>query len=408
MFSREKIEAIRNDFPMFKNVDKAFFDSAATTYKPQSVIDAVSYYYTHESVNIGRGDYMLAHNTEEKVENVRSLVADFINANKKEIIFTSGASESLNVVANAYGRKNLKPNDVILMTKGEHASNILPWFKVAKEVGAIVEYVDLDSEGRLTVESFKKAMHNKVKVVAVAHVTNVLGNILPIKEITEIAHSYGAIVAVDGAQSVPHFKTDVKDLNIDFLSFSAHKMLGPTGVGVLFGKYEILENMDTLYEGGGSNARYDICGNVSYKKPPHKFEAGTMPIEGILGFGEAIKYIEALGIENIEDYEQDLLKYMLGKLNKLDNIIVYNPKADSGIIAFNVKGIFSQDVSTYLDSQGVMVRSGHHCSKVIGDVIHAADTVRASIYFYNNKEDVDKLISALKTTTVENCIGLFI
>lgn len=408
MLSSKQVKEIRKDFPMFSNNDKVFLDNAATTYKPQSVIDAVSHYYTHESVNIGRGDYMLAYKTEQKVEKTRAAFAKFINADVNEVIFTSGASESLNLVANAYGRQYLKAGDVILMTKGEHASNILPWFKVAKAMQAEIEYVELDHEGHLTIENFKKAMHDKVKVVAIAHVTNVLGNILPIKEIAEIVHSYDAIISVDGAQSVPHFKTDVKDLDIDFLSVAGHKMLGPTGVGILYGKYEILEKMDTFYEGGGSNARYDICGNVSYRKPPHKFEAGTMAIEAIIGFNKAIEYIENIGIEKIEAYEQDLLKYMLKEMNNLDNVEVYNPHADSGIIAFNVKGIFSQDVSTYLDSQGVMVRSGHHCSKIIEDVIEASDTVRASIYFYNTKEDIDKLISALKTTTIENCVGLFI
>lgn len=408
MFSDKKIEAIRNDFPMFKNNKSVYLDNAATTYKPQSVIDAVTHYYTHESVNVGRGDYMLAYKTEAKLENVRAGVAKFINADKNEIIFTSGASESLNLVANAYGRQYLKPGDVVLMTKGEHASNILPWFKVTKSVGAIVEYVELDKEGNLSVDNFKKAMHDKVKVVSMAHVTNVLGNIIPIKEITKIAHTYGAVVAVDGAQSVPHFETDVKDLDVDFLSFSGHKMLAPTGVGVLYGKYEILEAMDTFYEGGGSNARYDMCGTVSYRKPPHKFEAGTMPIEGIIGLGKAVEYLETIGIKNIEKYEKELLSYMLEKMNALDNIEVYNPNADSGIIAFNVKGIFSQDAATYLDKQGVMVRSGHHCSKIIEDVIEASDTIRASIYFYSNKADIDKLIEALKTTTIENCVDLFV
>ncbi len=408
MFSREQVEKIRKDFPMFQNTSKVFLDSAATTYKPQSVIDAVVHYYTHESVNVGRGDYMLAYKTQEKVEATRSLVADFINAEKNEIIFTSGASESLNLVANAYGRQHLNQDSIILTTKGEHASNILPWFKVAKATGAKVEYVELAADGSLSVENFKKAMSDQVKVVAVAHVTNVLGNVIPIKAITKIAHEYGAIVAVDGAQSVPHFKTDVKDLDVDFLAFSAHKMLGPTGVGVLYGKYEILKAMDTYYEGGGSNARYDMCGNVSYKNPPYKFEAGTQPIEGIIGFKKAIEYINNLKIENIYEYEQYLLKYTLSELNKLDNVTVYNPNSDSGIIAFNVNGIFSQDVSTYLDQQGVMVRAGHHCSKIIEEIIESSDTVRASFYFYNTIDDIDKLVAALKTTTIENCIGLFV
>ena len=255
MLSSEQIEKIRSDFPMFTNNPKVFLDSAATTYKPQSVIDAFTYYYTHESVNVGRGDYMLAYETEQKLEHTRDLVANFINSDVNEIIFTSGASESLNLVANAYGRENLSEGDVILTTKGEHASNILPWFKIAKATGAIIQYVDLDHDGTLTVENFKKAMNNKVKVVALAHVTNVLGNVIPIKEIAKITHEYEAIIVVDGAQSVPHFVTDVKDLDIDFLAFSAHKMLGPTGVGVLYGKLELLEKMATYYEGGGSNAR---------------------------------------------------------------------------------------------------------------------------------------------------------
>ena len=408
MLSSEQIEKIRKDFPMLKNNPKVFLDNASTTYKPQSVIDAVVHYYTFESVNVGRADYMLAYKTHEKLENIRKQVANFINANTGEIIFTSGASGSLNLVANAYGRQFLKKGDIILTSKSEHASNILPWFKVAQATGAHIEYVKLNHDGALTIDNFKQAMSNKVKIVALAAVTNVLGNVIPIKEITKIAHQYGAIVVVDGAQSVPHTVTDIKDSGIDFLAFSAHKMLGPTGVGVLYGKYDLLEKMDTYYEGGGSNSRYDIDGNITYKKPPYKFEAGTQPIEGIIGFGKAIEYIEAIGMENIFEYEQYLLKYMLNELNKLDNIIVYNPQADSGIVALNVKGIFSQDVSTYLDNKGVMVRSGHHCSKIIEDVIGAPDTVRISLYFYNNKNDIDKLIEVLKTTTIENCIGLFI
>ncbi len=408
MLNEQKLKQIRKDFPMFTNTNSVYLDSAATTFKPQSVIDKVVHYYTHTSVNIGRSDYLLAYNTEKEVEMVREKVAKFINAQTNEIIFTSGASESLNLIAFAYGLNNLSKGDVIIMTKGEHASNILPWFKVAKTVGATIKYVKQDKEGNFSLDHFKEIMDENVKVVSIAGVSNVLGNINPIKEVSEIAHKYNAIVICDGAQSVPHLKTDVLDLGVDFLAFSAHKMLGPTGVGVLYGKYELLEKLPPYYEGGGSNARYFSEGEVSYKKPPHKFESGTPPIEAILGFGAAIDYLNEVGMDNIERYEKMLLDYILFKMKELDHVTIYNPNAESGIIAFNVKGIFSQDVSTYLDTQNVLVRSGHHCSKIINDVIDADDTLRASIYFYNTKEEIDKFIEALKTATIENCINLFV
>lgn len=408
MFGDNKLKSIRNDFPMFKNTESVYFDNAATTFKPQIVIDKVIEYYTHTSVNVGRADYLLAYNVEMEVEQTRAKVAEFINAKKDEIIFTSGASESLNLVAYSYGLNKLKKGDVILTTKGEHASNLLPWFKVAEATGALIKYIDLDSEGNVLLANFKANMSEDVKVVSIAGMTNVLGNINPIKEISKIAHQVGAIVVCDGAQSVPHMVTDVKDLGVDFLAFSAHKMLGPTGVGVLYGKYSLLEDIFPFYEGGGSNARYLSSGEVTHKKPPYKFESGTLPIEGILGFKAALDYLNKIGMDKIEAYEKYLTNYLLSEMKKLDNVIIYNPNVESGIVAFNVKDIFSQDVASYLDSQGILVRSGHHCSKIINNVIGANDTLRASIYFYNTKSEVDKFIAALKTATIENCIDLFV
>lgn len=408
MLNKKRIEQIRNDFPMFQNSDHVYFDSAATTFKPQAVIDRVTHYYTHQSYNVGRSDYLAAFNVEKEVEDVRALVADFIHADAKEIIFTSGATASLNLIAFSYGEKHLEKGDVILTTRAEHASNILPWFKVSEMKGATVEYIELDETGQLTIEKFKEAMHDKVKVVTLAAVTNVLGAIAPMKEICEIAHEYDAIVVCDGAQSVPHTMTDVKDMGVDFLAFSGHKMLAPTGVGVLYGKYEILQSLEPYYQGGGSNSRYNPQGKISYKNTPQRFESGTLAIESILGLGAALEYINDIGLKNIIEYELELSKYLVSKMLELDTVTVYNPNTESGIVSFNVNGIFSQDVSTYLDTQGVQVRSGHHCSKIINGVIDAYDTVRASVYFYNTYEEVDQFIEALKTTTIENCINLFI
>ena len=408
MLNKKRIEEIRKDFPMFENSDSVYFDSAATTFKPQVVIDRVTRYYTHESYNVGRSDYLAAFSVEKEVNAVRQQVAEFINAKAEEIVFTSGATASLNLIAFSYGSKHLSKGDVILTTRAEHASNILPWFKVADMYGAVIEYIELDETGKLTVEKFKEAMHEKVKVVTLAAVTNVLGAIAPMKEICDIAHAYDAIVVCDGAQSVPHTLTDVKAMDVDFLAFSGHKILAPTGVGVVYGKYDILQALEPYYQGGGSNSRYNPEGKISYKNTPHRFESGTQAIESILGLGAALKYINDIGLENIINYELELSKYLVSEMLKLDHVVVYNPDTESGIVSFNVKGIFSQDVSTYLDTQGIQVRSGHHCSKIIDGVIDAYDTVRASVYFYNTFEEVDRFIEALKTTTIENCINLFI
>ncbi len=406
---------IRDDFPMIKSEEakgRIYLDSAATSFKPKCVIDKVMDYYTKENANIHRGDYDLSYQVSSEYEEVRKLCAEFLNAeSEREIIFTNGASSSLNLVAYGYGQKFLKEGDIILSTEAEHASNILPWFKVQEVTGARIEYIPLDKEGIFDMEGYKKLLDelgDKVKVVTLAHVANVLGNIVPLKEITELAHRVGAVVVCDGAQSVPHIKTDVRDLDIDFLCFSSHKMLGPSGVGVLYGKYALLEKMDPFMLGGGSNARFDICGNILLKDPPFKFEAGTPCVEGVLGFGEAIKYLMALGMENVEKEGKELHDYFLKRMLELDNVEVYNPKSETSIITFNVKGIFAQDAASYLNSQGIAVRSGSHCAKILLNVIGVSETIRASLYLYNTKEEIDRVIEVLKDTTLEKCIGAII
>lgn len=384
-----------------------YLDNAATTFKPQCVIDAVVRYYTEQTTNVHRGDYEISYQVSEAYEKTREDVARFIHAEPKEIVFTAGASASLNLVAYGYGRKYLKPGDVILSTEAEHASNILPWFKVAEETGAKLEYIPLTEDGRLTLENFRKAMHEQVKIVAVADITNVLGYVAPIEEMTRIAHEHGAIVVCDGAQSVPHTPTDVKAWDVDFLAFSAHKMCGPTGIGVLYGKFELLQKTDPFMLGGGSNARFDMCGNILLKDAPYKFEAGTPNIEGVLGLQQAVRYLENIGMDRIEAYEHELKAYAIEKLKKLDNLILYNPTSPTGIIAFNVKDVFAQDAAGYLNSKGIAVRSGNHCAKILLNVLKTSETIRASLYFYNTKEDVDRFVQACSEITLENCVGLF-
>lgn len=407
------VKKIRQDFPMLVKADKsehpvAYLDNAATTFKPQSVVDAVVRYYTEESVNIHRGDYDLSYQVSDEYEKARATIARFLNADEKEVVFTSGASASLNLVAYGWGQTFLKKGDVILSSEAEHASNILPWMKAAEETGAVIEYIELTDEGELTVENFKKAIHDKVKVVAIAHITNVLGFVAPIKEIAKIAHEYGALVSVDGAQSVPHIKSDVKDWDIDFLAFSAHKMCGPTGVGILYGKYHLLEEMKPFMLGGGSNARFDICGNIQLKNAPFKFEAGTPAIEAVLGFKAAVEYLESVGMDNIEKAEHELRVYLVNELSKMEHVTIYNPHAATGIVTINVKDIFAQDVAVYLNSKGIAVRAGNHCAKILVELIKTGETVRISLNFYNTKEEVDRVIDALKTITLEQCIDLYL
>jgi len=394
------VNKIRKDFPMLKqrmqNHPLIFLDNASTTFKPKSVIDSMNNYYMNETSNSHRGDYDLCFNADKKLLETRQVVADFINANREEIVFTSGASMSINLVAYGYASKFLKKNDEILITEAEHASNVLPWYKVCETTGAKIKYIPLTKEGRLTLANVKKSITNNTKIIAIAEITNVLGYLAPLKDICKEAHKHNILVVCDGAQSVPHHKTDVKDSGVDFLSFSGHKMLGPTGIGILYGKFDLLKKMDPLMSGGGMNAKFDMCGDIEYLLPPVRFEAGTLNLAGVYGLKSAIEYINKIGIENINKYEQELRKYAIDKLKKIKDIIIYNETAESGIITINKKNVFAQDEATYLNSQGIAVRSGQHCAKILNQFLKTPATIRISLYFYNTKKEIDMLIKALK------------
>lgn len=403
------VEKIREDFPMLKNnPELIYFDNGATTFKPQCVIDAISEYYTHKTCNIHRGDYDLSFQVSAEYEAARQVVRDFIGAKEdQEIVFTAGASAALNLVAYGYGQKFLKEGDVVLSSEAEHASSILPWFKACEVTKAKLEYIPLTERGELTIENLKTVLNDRVKVIALANVTNVLGYPVPIKEICRLAHEIGAVVVCDGAQAVPHIPVDVTKWDVDFLAFSAHKLCGPTGVGVLYGRYSLLEQMDPFLLGGGSNARFDMCGNIKLKNAPYKFEAGTPAIEAVLGMAKAIEYVSQIGMSQISAYEEELKRYCVEKLEKLDNVILYNADSPTGLVAFNIKGVFAQDAASYLNSKKIAVRSGNHCAKILMEVLKTSETIRASFCFYNTKEEVDALIQAVSEITLENCIGLF-
>lgn len=407
------VEKIRKNFPIFKNYPKmqgkrfAYLDNGATTFKPYSVIRAADYYYTHLNANTHRGDYDLAHDADTAYYEARKTIADFINARlPEEIVFTAGDSMSMNIIA--YGMLDfLKEGDEILLSEAEHASNILPWYDIARIKKVNIRFIPLTKEGRITPENLEKTISPKTKVVSLAHVTNVLGYVLPIKELCAIAHKHGAYFIVDGAQSVPHMKVDVQDLDCDFLAFSGHKMLGPSGIGVMYGKLDLLKKMTPLLAGGGMNARFDKCGNVTYEEPPYKFEAGTQNVAGALGLAAACRYLSKIGFEAIEAHEKRLRTKLVDAMLHNDKIIVYNPTAESGIVTFNVKGVFAQDEGSLLNHYGVAVRSGLHCAKILTDFLGAYGTVRASIYLYNDDEDIDQLTDALHKTGKGDILDAF-
>ncbi len=386
----------REDFPILKN-NIIYLDNGATSLKPSCVINKITDYYTNYSANAHRGDYDLSFKVDYEYEKARDIIKDFINARyREEIIFTSGATDSLNIIATGFFKDLLDENDEILITKSEHASNVMPWYRLAKEIGCKIRYITLDNNYYVTMDNFKKAFNSNTKVVALAEITNVVGDIRPIKEITKIAHENNAFVVVDGAQSVPHIKTNVIDSDIDFLAFSGHKMCGPTGIGILYGKKELLDKVIPINLGGGMNESFDDPDNVYLKQLPQRLEAGTPNIAGAIGLGEAAKYIESIGISNIHKREVELRSYLVDKLLNIPHIDIINTESDSGIVAFNVDGIFSQDVAYYLNKYHICVRAGNHCAKVLKSETHVANTLRVSIYFYNTKEEIDLLVNLLK------------
>lgn len=387
----------REDFPML-NENVVYFDNGATTLKPKCVIESMDKYYLEHTSNIHRGDYKSAVITNNLYDNVRNIVAHFVNCDSNEVIYTSGATMSINMVVFGYMKKHLNKGDEILLNKAEHASNILPWIKLSEEIGTVIKYVPLDENYELTLDNIKKCVTSKTKVISLAQVSNVLGDVRDVKSIGEYCHNNNILFNVDGAQSVPHMRVDFKDSNIDFLSFSGHKMCGPTGVGILVGRYDLLKEMEPLMYGGGMNSFFEEDNSYELKDVPVRFEAGTPPIAEVIGLGEAIKYLENIGIDNIHKYEMDLKKYLIDKLESISNIIVYNKSTNSGIVAFNIDGVFSQDSSIYLNHYNISVRSGNHCAKMLKDELNIKNTVRVSLYFYNNYEDIDRLIDALKNS----------
>lgn len=392
----------REDFLMLKQ-DIIYFDNGATTLKPYVLADEITNYYNNYSANAHRGDYDISLRVDTMYEKTRHLVKEYIGAkDEKEIIFTSGTTDSINKIVFGYFKNTLKENDEVLLNKSEHASNVLPWFELADELNLKIKFVDLDDNYKISVDAIKNAISENTKVISIAHITNVVGDIRDIKEIIKIAHEKDILVLIDGAQSVGHMKVDVKDLDIDFLAFSAHKMYGPTGVGVIYGKEELLKNIKPIIFGGGMNSSYGSDMTRIYDELPQLLEAGTPNIAGVIGFGKVIEYINKIGLDKIKEYELDLRKYAVSKLKEIPNVIIYNEESESSIITINYKDIFAQDLAIYLNKYKICVRAGNHCSKILKDELNIKNTVRISLSFYNTKEEIDKLITALNNSNIKN------
>ena len=384
----------RYDFPMLEN-NLIYFDNGATTFKPNIVIDSITDYYKNYSANAHRGDYTISYKVDVVYENARKKVADFINADFEEVVFTSGTTESLNMIAEGFFKYLFEPGDEILITKSEHASNVLPWFRLAKTNNCIIKYIELDENLHVTMDNVVKAITDKTKVISIAGITNVVGDIRPIDEICKYAHANNIFVVVDGAQLVPHKHVDVKKSDIDFLAFSGHKMCGPTGIGVLYGKKEFLEKVNPIKLGGGMNESFDNENEVYLKELPTRLEAGTPNIAGAIGLGAAIDYLSSIGMDKIENYERRLKSYLIEKLIKLSYVDIINLESETGIVSFNIDGIFSQDVAFYLNKYNVCVRAGNHCAKILKNETGVKNSLRVSLYFYNTFEEIDKFIELI-------------
>jgi cysteine desulfurase/selenocysteine lyase len=398
------VNKIRRDFPILgeKIYGKplTYLDNAATTQKPQVVIDTLAQYYSKENANIHRGIFCLSEQATKRYKTARHKVQEFIGAaSDKEIIFVRGTTEAINLAAHCYGRAFLKKGDEVLITHMEHHSNIVPWQMLAEEAGIRLKVAPINDQGELIFEEFKKLLTDKVKFVSVVHISNALGTINPVKEIVRLAHEKGVPVLVDGAQAVAHTPVNVRDLDCDFYAFSGHKLLGPTGIGVLYGKKELLEKMPP-YQGGGDMIRSVAFEKTTYNDLPYKFEAGTPHIAGVIGLGAAIDYIRAIGLGRIEAYEQELLKYGTGKLLEVPGLrIIGTAKHKSAILSFVLGEAHAHDIGTILDRQGIAIRAGHHCAMPVMQRFNVPATTRASLAFYNTREEIDRLVLALREVT---------
>ena len=386
----------RRDFPILQNTDLVFLDSAASAQKPQCVIDAIAHCYSHDYANIHRGVYELSARATANFEATRKTVQRFIGAPEdREIIFVRSTTEAINLVASTYGRQNVGPGDEVLITEMEHHSNIVPWQMLCEEKGAALRVAPIDDRGALMMDEFERLLCPRTKIVAVAHISNALGTINPVAEITRLAHTHGAVVVIDGAQAVPHHRVDVSELDCDFYTFSAHKVFGPTGVGVLYGRAALLEAMPP-YQGGGSMIETVRFEKTTYAQIPHRFEAGTPDIGGVAGFEAALDYITGLGLDAIESHERELLTYATKALAEIPGVRPIGTAPEkAAILSFTLEGVHPHDVGSILDHESVAVRTGHHCAQPVMEHFGVPATVRASFALYNTKEDVDALIRAL-------------
>ncbi len=392
------IEKIRNDFPILNRVVNGkpliYLDSAATSQKPAAVISALSNFYEQHNSNVHRAVHTLSQEATDLYDGSREKIAKFINADFEEIVFVKNATEAVNVVLYGWAIKNLKAGDEIISTVMEHHSNIVPWQSLQSR-GVKLKFVDIDENGNLDIEQFGKLLSNKTKLVTFTHVSNVLGTINPVKQMVRMAHDHGALALVDGAQSVPHMPVDVRDIGCDFLVFSGHKMLGPTGTGCLFGKREILEEMDTFMLGSDMIKEVKLH-ETSFRESPWKFEPGTPDFAGAFALGIAVDYLRALGMKNVHQHGQEIVQYALKKLANIDKLQIYGPKERCGVVSFNLGDIHSHDVSSLLDGDGIAVRSGHHCAQPLMTRLGIASAARASFYIYNTKSEVDMLVDSLE------------
>ncbi|UNK17318.1 cysteine desulfurase [Paenibacillus sp. N3/727] len=395
--------SIREQFPILHQEINGhplvYLDNAATSQKPRAVIDAVKHYYEWENANVHRGVHTLGSRATDAYEGAREKVARFIHAKStEEIIFTRGTTTALNLVASSYARSVCGPGDEIVLTEMEHHSNLIPWQQVALAVGATLKYIPIQPDGTITLEDVEKTVTNRTKIVAIAHVSNVMGVVHRVKEIAEIAHRNGAVIVVDGAQSTPHMKVDVRDLDCDFYALSGHKMCAPTGIGALYGKKALLQEMEPI-EFGGEMINDVGLYESNWKELPWKFEGGTPIIAGAVGLGAAIDFLEEIGMDEIERHESRLAAYAMNRLDEIEGISLYGPrKRDVGLITFNLGDVHPHDVATVLDAQGIAIRAGHHCCQPLMRWLKVSSTARASFYLYNTEEDVDRLVSALIQT----------